>query len=332
MPQQEELSEAQVLELMHKAQAAVDSMFSPQDHLPPKVYEWLLPISTMSCQGMYSVTMMLLGAMAALTNGGSVKIWNQKPTPLVALVFQIATPQKGKSRLFQVIEEMFDTCDEKVKNMADAKWKELKEKENASPGDTPSGGVDGGQAIAEALISPLTVTSINMQSFTFTQFFYRLSTEFPQIEHPKGDKSLPTGMPNRLWDGNGLHAHSGHDNGYDYIPLALFCRPRRSSRQHDLGQKSCNFQAPFFGFGCGQMQIRVGGRIAILGSPKTNCGKHGLIFELPSSRFASHCFSICSICFKPDLPYSARAAEACPLQHNCSRVNEHSVTRRVVGP
>ena len=61
--------------------------------------------------------MMLLGSMAALTNGASVRIWNQKPSPLVSLVFQIGTPQQGKSRLFAIAEEIFETCDDVVEEM-----------------------------------------------------------------------------------------------------------------------------------------------------------------------------------------------------------------------
>eukprot|EP00973_Karenia_brevis_P060412 8405903-Karenia_brevis.AAC.1 len=58
--------------------------------------------------------MMTLGAIPALTNGAGVPIWNQKISPLMALVFQIGNPQAGKSRLFAILEEMFDTCDDVV--------------------------------------------------------------------------------------------------------------------------------------------------------------------------------------------------------------------------
>ena len=98
--QASDLSERQLEKLMSLAQAAVDQDFSARDHLPDHIYKYVQPVATSTCQGLYSTTMMLLGSMAALTNGASVRIWNQKPSPLASLVFQLGTPQQGKSRLF----------------------------------------------------------------------------------------------------------------------------------------------------------------------------------------------------------------------------------------
>ena len=45
---------------------------------------------------------------------GRSAFWNQKPTPLSCLVFQVGTPQQGKSRLFAIAEDIFETCDQVV--------------------------------------------------------------------------------------------------------------------------------------------------------------------------------------------------------------------------
>lgn len=78
-------------------------------HLPRAVYDFLRPIVESTCQACFSVTPLLLGGMA-----GTSQIWNQKPTPLTVAVFQIGEPQAGKSRLFAVLEKLFDTCDDVV--------------------------------------------------------------------------------------------------------------------------------------------------------------------------------------------------------------------------
>ena len=56
---------------------------------------------------------MILGSMAALTKGAAVQIWNQKPSPLVAVVFKIGDTE-GECRLFQVLVDVFDACDDVV--------------------------------------------------------------------------------------------------------------------------------------------------------------------------------------------------------------------------
>ena len=99
-----ELTDKQIKWLMKKAQKIVDDNFDPKLHLPPKVFEFLQPIVNSTCQGYYSCTLMMLAGMPAAMNGAAVQIWGQKPTPLVAAVFQIADPQAGKSRLFAVLD------------------------------------------------------------------------------------------------------------------------------------------------------------------------------------------------------------------------------------
>lgn len=155
------------------------------EHLPEKVYDLLLPLTVSTCQGFYAVTMMLSGAMPALANGAGVKLWNQRSTPLTAVVFQIATPQKGKSRIVSVIEEMFDTCDDVVQDMLKAHALKLSEDGDVGSAQPPSipGEGHGGEAAQAAGARNrekdlgLTVKSISLQSFTFPEFFYRCSSE-----------------------------------------------------------------------------------------------------------------------------------------------------------
>ena len=97
------LSDKQLKVAMEKALAIVDQEFSPSDHLPPKVHAFLQPLVDTTCQGHFATAMMALGSMASLTNGATVRLWSQKPTPLVACVFQVGQPQQGKSRLFAVV-------------------------------------------------------------------------------------------------------------------------------------------------------------------------------------------------------------------------------------
>ena len=120
MPRKEqtELSDEQVRKLMERAQARVDRDFCAKEHLPPRIYEWLMPITVSTCQGFYAVTMMVLGTMAALTNGAAVQLWSQRKTPLVSVIFQVGKPQEGKSRLCSVAEEIFDSCDDVIGEMA----------------------------------------------------------------------------------------------------------------------------------------------------------------------------------------------------------------------
>ena len=173
----EELSHKQIKTLLTRAFAIGNEEFSPEDHLPPHVLAFLRPIVDTTCQGFYSTTMMLLGAMAALTDGATVKLWSQKPTPLVALVFHIGDPQSGKSRLFGICEEVFDSCDDvisdHVKRMADHY-----ENESAAAA----------QGAELPALQPVTVKSITSQSFTFSEFFFRCSGEYPLLEFVEGDK------------------------------------------------------------------------------------------------------------------------------------------------
>ena len=102
----DELSDNDANVLLRRALAVVQDNFSPE-HLPESIHDFLLPISVATCQGMFATTMMMAAAMPALTNGASVELWSQKPSPLALLAIHVAKPQKGKSRLRNAVEMLF---------------------------------------------------------------------------------------------------------------------------------------------------------------------------------------------------------------------------------
>ena len=73
----------------------MDEHFSPEEHLPENIFKFLQPITVATCQGFYAVAMVVLSALAALANGAAVPLWNQKCTPLMAILIHVAKPQKG---------------------------------------------------------------------------------------------------------------------------------------------------------------------------------------------------------------------------------------------
>ena len=125
--------------------------------------------------GVFSTTMLVLGSMAALTNGAAVQIWNQKPSPLMAVVFQNGEAQKGNSRLFTVLEDIFEACDDVVAERVQALLA-------AAPEDASIS-----QVTPQTVPQPVVVKSIALQSFTWPEFFYRCSSGFLQVEFEDGD-------------------------------------------------------------------------------------------------------------------------------------------------
>ena len=202
-----ELDDTMIEELMKRAEAVVSSNFDPKEHLPEKIYEFLRPICAATCQGYYAVAMMLLGSMPAITNGASVPLWNQKATPLCTMVFQIGKPQGGKSRLTPIIEEIFDTCDDCVEELVEEMVKDSQEEANGGRGREHVEGEDDGEPPCS-----VTVTSIALQSFTFTEFFFRCSSAFPQIKK-EGKTSLLKKVPSRVWYGVGANL----DEAYEFL-------------------------------------------------------------------------------------------------------------------
>ena len=71
-----ELSDVELDKIMRAARSAVDNGFDAHEHLPEGIFKLLQPIATSTCQGLYTTTMIMVGSMAALTNGGSVCTWN----------------------------------------------------------------------------------------------------------------------------------------------------------------------------------------------------------------------------------------------------------------
>ncbi|CAK0876195.1 unnamed protein product, partial [Prorocentrum cordatum] len=180
----ESLSQKQVKKLFARAMARVASEFSPAEHLPPKVREFLKPIVNTTCQGYCTSALMVGGPTAALTNGAAVKIWGQKPTPLIAPVFQIGNAQAGKSQLFSVCEEIFDTCDDVIGEHVDSL-------------------LDDGP--------PVTVKSICLQSFAFTEFFYRCSSGFPLVDFSEGDGRVAEFRQSDVWGGRAFNLDEAYE-------------------------------------------------------------------------------------------------------------------------
>ena len=199
--QEPELTERQIKRLMRKAHEIVDRNFDPQAHLPLAVYDFLQPIVNSTCQGFYSCTLMMLGGMPALTNGAQVQIWGQKPTPLVAAVFQIGEPQAGKSRLFAVLEEMFDTCDDVIAE-------HVQELLDQKRGPAPGAGSQNGAAEPE---HPVTVKSITLQSFTMPEFFARCSSTYPYVVFEDGDLRAGLGISLTPWGGRAFNIDESYE-------------------------------------------------------------------------------------------------------------------------
>ena len=195
----EELSQKAVDALWTAALDVVKDNFNAAEHLPKKVYDFLLPIAAATCQGMFSTVMMFAAAMPALSNGASVRVWNQKPSPLALLVLHMAPPQRGKSRLFQAVELLFETADDFVAKLAKEQADQLAAK-LAPP-------VEGAGPPPELQV---TTKSISLQSFTMTEFFYRCSVEFPQVEIG-GHKKDKTAM--RVWYGQAFNL----DECYEFL-------------------------------------------------------------------------------------------------------------------
>ena len=74
------LTEKSIDVLFRAALEVVADNFNAAEHLPKPVYDFLLPVATSSCQGLYATAMLFLGSMPALANGASVQLWTQKPS------------------------------------------------------------------------------------------------------------------------------------------------------------------------------------------------------------------------------------------------------------
>lgn len=195
------LTEKNIDVLFRAALEVVADNFNAAEHLPKTVYDFLLPVATSSCQGLYATAMLFLGSMPALANGASVRLWTQKPSPLALMVLHMAPAQRGKSRLYQAVELLFEAADDVVEDLAKEEADKVGERLVAE-------GV-AGQPLPDV---PVQTKSICLQSFTMTEFFYRCSAEFPQVEihHGATKKEKAT---KRLWFGQAFNL----DEAYEFL-------------------------------------------------------------------------------------------------------------------
>ncbi|CAJ1454493.1 unnamed protein product [Effrenium voratum] len=216
----EELNHKAVDALWRAALDVVKDNFNAAEHLPKQVYDFLLPISASTCQGMFSTVMMFAGAMPALSNGASVRLWNQKPSPLALMVLHMAPPQRGKSRLFQAVELLFETADDFVAKRAKEYADELAAKlvPPVEGAGTPE--------------LQVTTKSVSLQSFTMTEFFYRCSVEFPQVEvGEKKDKKAA-----RVWYGQAFNL----DECYEFLEQIGLLGARGDRSDKPSGPVNCH--------------------------------------------------------------------------------------------
>lgn len=141
----------------------VDNNWSPSEHVPECIRKFTLPLEVGSCQGSFPTTVMMMGAIAGLTNGASINLWTTAPTPLSIPVFYVGDPQQGKSRITAFIAQITAFADEflaaKVQDQLDAA-------EAPQHGSKPT---------------RLTVKTIGMMDFTAREFFARSSGDWSQI-------------------------------------------------------------------------------------------------------------------------------------------------------
>ena len=195
------LTEKNVDTLFCAAIDVVTGNFHAADHLPKAIYDFLLPVSTSTCQGLYATAMLFLGAMPALSNGASVRLWSQKPSPLALMILHMAPAQRGKSRLYQAVELLFESTDDFVESLAKAEADKIAQKLAAESKE--------GQVTPEM---PVQTKSMCLQSFTMTEFFYRCSVDFPQVEiHSGTGKKDKTAL--RVWYGQAFNL----DEAYEFL-------------------------------------------------------------------------------------------------------------------
>ena len=149
-------------------------------------------------------------------NGALVQIWGQKPSPLVACVFQIADPQAGKSRLFAVLEEWFDSVDDEIAEYVQYLLTQ------ASLQDPWAGSqADGGSEL------PVAVKSINLQSFTMSEFFARCNSKYPQVIFTEDDPRAKWGIDISPCNGRAFNLGEAYEP-WGHLDLTGKSRVRRT--------------------------------------------------------------------------------------------------------
>lgn len=114
--------------------------------------------------------------MPALSNRASIRLWSQKASPLALLVFHIAPAQRGKSRLFQATELLFETADDFVEQLAKDYAQSLRQQTEQRGGPSDVAAPDAAASV------PVQVKGISVQSCTPTELFFRCSAGFPQVQ------------------------------------------------------------------------------------------------------------------------------------------------------
>ena len=129
----------------------------------------------------------------------------------MAAVFHIGDPQAGKSRLFAVLEEWFDSVDDVVAEHVG----ELLEAAAPLPA--------AGEVAANNPGTPVTVKSITLQSFTMPEFFARCSCKYPLVVFEEGDPSAKRDIDTSLYKGRAFKL----DEAYEFwVHLDLTGKPR----------------------------------------------------------------------------------------------------------
>jgi hypothetical protein len=134
----------------------------------------------------------------------------------VAAVFQIGLPQAGKSRLFAVLEEMFDTCDDVIASHVHDLI--------VAACEARSGQSQGADAGAQ---KPVTVKSITLQSFTMPEFLARCSSTYPQVVFEDGDPRALLGILLAIWRGRAFNLDEAYDTQQHTKLLRNEALPRR---------------------------------------------------------------------------------------------------------
>ena len=186
-----------------KANQAVQDNFNAAEHLPDKVFPYLnghLPAHVCNDHDVCSATQ-------ALSNGASIMLWSQQPSPLAMLAFHVANAQKRKSRLLQAAETLIEVADDTLESTQDS---------------DEGAGQDGWGRSSHTVQAK----SICLQSFTFTELFFRCSADYPQVETTdEKDNKDNTG----LWQGQALHL----DEAYEFLEGLALLGPREKAGHQD---------------------------------------------------------------------------------------------------
>ena len=109
-----ELSHEEIQAIAASAHSFVDLNFSAVEHLPDVLQKLLRPLEVTTCQHSFPVLTMMLTAMAGLSNGATVQLWNTAPTPVSALALYVGEAQQGKSRLTSAISAIIAAADDSI--------------------------------------------------------------------------------------------------------------------------------------------------------------------------------------------------------------------------